>query len=709
MLERLTRQPLPGLDHPTQIRFALDGGWLGYLQPERASKVRSLWRHDLATGERRRLLSGVDERGPEAVSREEELQRQRRRESGTGLTRYRAATNADCLVAVRHGSCLVSREGNPAEAIGPWADIQDALPAPDGSRIALVRGSDVWITRPAGDPQRLTVTSAPGRFNGLAEYIASEELGRFDGCWWSTDGDALAWASVDEQGVPEVDVAHAIRGRATRPDRHRYPFAGAPNARVALMVRDLAGSERARTVEVGIGDGYLARVIPHPAGGWLVAVLPRPQRTLRWWRVAATGSASELWEEHTDPWVNLDDATRVLSDGRILRTTEATGFHHLELRTPSGALDRRLTAGPWTITDVAHCDETRGEVLVIGTADGATQRHLYAVPLDAPAPVERPPRLTAAAGWHAVVVAPDGSRWVDTWSTRERAPSVTLQSRTGEATTLIHRSSTSARRRRLVVPELRTFTAGDGDTRLHAAIFDPPAPAAVPPPAVVWVYGGPQIQHVADAWELTVRPLRQALAEAGFVVIVADGRGSANRGLAFESPLAGSFGTSEVEDQATVVEALVAEGHIDGARVGITGGSYGGYMTIRCLLSRPDRFRAGVAAAPVVDWTLYDSAYTERYLGDPRGNAPAYRTASLIEEASRLEGDLLVIHGTLDENVHPRHTERLLAALSAASRPVEVQWLPRGRHRALSRRLSLLRDRRTIAFLCGALGLNQPG
>ncbi len=711
ILERLTRQPLPGLDHPTQLRFSQDGEWVVYLQPERRSNVRSLWRHDLSSGERRVLVSGSTTGRPAPLERGEELLRQRRRESGLGLARYRAAAKGDCFVAVQRGRCLVSRDGQPAEALGPWDDVQDALPSPDGGRIALVRRGDLWIAPAAGDPLRLTHSAAPGAFNGLAEYIAAEELDRFDGCWWSADGGALAWASVDERHVPEIDIAHATRATrgAASPDRHRYPFAGAANARVTLVVCDLAGGDEGRAVDLDIGDGYLARVVPHPAGGWLAAVLPRDQRTLRWWRVAATGAAAGAWEERADPWVNLDDATRVLSDGRVLRATEATGFRHLELRSPDGTVERRLTGGAWTITDVAHCDERRGEVLFVSTADGAPQRHLYAVPLDAAAPVERPARLTADPGWHAVVAAPDGSRWIDTWSTREHAPAVVVRSRAGHLEAVIHRASTSARRRHLVVPELRVLTAGDGRTKLHAALFDPPAPAGSPPPAVVWVYGGPHVQHVRDAWELTVHPLRQALTDAGFVVMVVDGRGSANRGLRFESPLAGALGTAEVDDQAAAVEALTAEGRIDGTRVAITGGSYGGYMTIRCLMRRPGCFRAGVAVAPVVDWTRYDTGYTERYLGTPQGGADAYARASLTDEASRLDGDLLVIHGTLDENVHPRHTERLLEALAAAGRRVEVLWLGGERHRTQSRRQVLRRDRRTVSFLRRALGLDGPG
>ncbi len=420
------------------------------------------------------------------------------------------------------------------------------------------------------------------------------------------------------------------------------------------------------------------------------------------------GAATGLWEERAEPWINLDDATRVLADGRILRATEATGYRHLELRAADGSPGRRLTGGRWVVTGVVHLDERRGEVLFMATADGVLQRHAYVVPLDAPHPVERPARLTTEPGWHDAVVARDGDHWVDQWSTRTQAPTVLVRSRDGGPATVIHAPSATARQRHLVVPELRTFTTADGRTPLHGALFHPPEPAGVPPPAVVWVYGGPHVQSVRDAWELTMHPLRQALAAAGFLVVVVDGRGSANRGIAFEAPLTGALGAAEVDDQAGVVTSLAAEDALDGTRVGITGGSYGGYMTIRCLLARGDLFRAGVAVAPVVAWEGYDSAYTERYLGDPAQHPEAYARSSISDRRSGLNGDLLVIHGTLDENVHPRHTELLLERLRSEASRVEVLWLAGERHRTQSRARILERDRRAVSHLARSLGAGSP-
>ena len=202
----------------------------------------------------------------------------------------------------------------------------------------------------------------------------------------------------------------------------------------------------------------------------------------------------------------------------------------------------------------------------------------------------------------------------------------------------------------------------------------------MPSPTLVWVYGGPHSQHVREAWDLTVEPHRQAFVRAGFTVVVTDNRGTANRGLAFESTSAGAFGTVEVEDQVVVLEALAARGELNLQRVAISGSSYGGFLTVLAMARRPDVFTVGVAGAPVVDWAGYDSAYTERYLGLPEGNAEGYRRSSLPSQIGGLRGQLLILHGTVDENVHPRHTALLREALRDAGFDATLVMLYNERH-----------------------------
>jgi dipeptidyl-peptidase-4 len=566
----------------------------------------------------------------------------------------------------------------------------------------------VWLAPLDGaPPRRLTHDAEPGVSNGLAEYVAAEELDRFEGLWWSSDSSRIAYARVDERPVPPYVIA-SLGAEAPGHETHHYPFVGGPNARVSLHVLAVDGGPSV-AVELGMAaDDYLARVVAHPHGGWLAAVLPRDQRSLHWLRVLPDGGAGDLWTETASPWLNLDHDTRVLADGRVLRSTERSGFRHLELRNADGSPAARLTDGGWVVTEVVHVDEARAEVLFIATRDGVTERHLYAVPLDPGELVRDPVRLSAEPGWHQAVVSRDGLRWADTWSTLELAPAVAVRGRDHSAAVTVHQPTVTATSIGLAPPELLELTAADGATTLHAALYRPTRTDAGPPRCVVWVYGGPHSQYVKRAWELTAHALRQYLVQAGAAVLVVDNRGTAHRGIAFEAILERHLGAAEVADQAAAVRQLAAVGELDPSRVGMMGGSYGGFMTLMAMATEPQLFGVGVAISPVVEWAGYDTAYTERYLGTPAEHAPAYLESSPRGRASAITGDLLLIHGALDENVHLRHSVRMVAAFQAAGREVELVLLPDQRHRVRGDAALGTRERRTLAHLLTGLGLPLP-
>jgi dipeptidyl-peptidase-4 len=704
MTRRLTiadvaRQPAPGMDAPVKIGFTPDGSALVYLHAPPDSTVRSLWRHNLASAERT-LLAGPATAAPSSLSRDEELRRERLRVRGSGVTDYQQADDGTLLV-VQAGRLLIGRGGAPVVPIPGIGQVQDARLSPDGRRVGFVRGGDLYVVATPGDGDaiRLTHDATDGVANGVAEYIAAEELGRHIGMWWSADSEMVAYAHIDERRVPPFLIHHLAR-EPVEIEAHRYPFAGGPNARVSLRIANPTAGATSGDVELGMApDDYLARVVAHPHGGWLVGVMPRDQRSLRWLAVTAYGDATELWRERSKPWLNLDDDTRVLSDGRILRSTERTGFRHLELRAPDGGFDGQLTSGEWVVTGGVHVDERRGEVLFIGTREGVLDRHVYAVPLSGGAPI----RLSEEPGWHVATANADGSAWADSWSSLEHSPAVVVRFRDEQRSpVVVHAASQSAASVGFAAPELRQVTAADGTTCLQAAIYRPPAGVGGddrPPPAVVWIYGGPHSQKVANEWGVTVELHRQLLRQRGFVVIVVDNRGTANRGIAFEAPLWRQLGQVEVADQAAALRQLAADGLFDLARVGITGASYGGYLTLMAMLREPELFRVGVAAAPVTEWRLYDTAYTERYLDMPDVNADGYDGSSLLPCATGLAGEALIIHGLIDENVHFRHSAWLLAALADADRDVDLLVFPEERHGERGDAARRQRQRRTVAFL----------
>ncbi len=701
-LDDLVREPLPGMDAPGRIEFVPGEDAISYLASSDGSLVRSLWRHELATGERRLLIGPIAEaRSEETISREEELRRQRQRIVELGVTDYAWASRAEraTVLVPLAGRLFVVVGGEPAREMAGISGVQAAKLSPDGRRIAYVVGGDVWLVSvEGGSLGRVTHDAEDGLFSGLPEFVAAEELDRPDGLWWSEDSAFLAYARVDERRVPAFVIPHWGED-ASEVEVHRYPFAGQENARVSLHVVSADGKGWAGAgIDV---DGYLARVVPRPDGGWLVAILARDQRTLRWSALSQDGVGRGLWAEASEPWLNLDDDTRVLADGRILRTTEASGFRHIELRETDGGPARPITSGEWAVGGVVQVDVTTQEVLFVAGREGVREQHLYSVSLGGGDPV----RLTGEPGWHEVVASADGQRWVDTRSSVEQAARISVQGRDGGPSLTVHEPSADGARISLAPPDLLELTAADGLTPLHGAFYRPDHTGG-PPPLVVSVYGGPHSQRARNAWALTVDLRAQWLRQRGIGVLIVDNRGTHGRGLAFEAALAGRMGSVEVDDQAAAVREMVRRGEADPERIGLFGWSYGGYMTLLCLAREPNLFKVGVAGAPVVDWDGYDTAYTERYMGTPAANPDGYRASSVLTHAGDLRGAVLVIHGLLDENVHFRHTARLLTRLGELGRSVDLLLLAGERHGPRGRAALMLRERRSLEFLCAELGID---
>ncbi len=503
-------------------------------------------------------------------------------------------------------------------------------------------------------------------------------MDRASGFWWSPDGTRLAYTEVDESTIPVYPIVH--QGKAAwEVESPRSPFAGGPNARIRLGVVPAGGGE---TVWVRISDKdedfYLARVRFDEDGSLLVQVESRDQKSLRLLRAdPRTGDVRPLLEDRSGSWINLHDDLRPLRDGRFLWSSESTGFRHLELRARDGSLVRRLTEGDWAVDDLEGVDEIEGLVYFSAAKDGVTERHLYRVALDGgPAA-----RVTTEPGWHKTTCARDGRLFVDVHESAAAPPRAILKDVSGRQVRVLDANSDpEPRSLALRPPELVTLKAKDGSV-LHGALYRPqPLKPGAKYPAIVRVYGGPTAQTVMDGWEVTADLRAQYLARHGYVVFRLDNRGTPRRGKAFETALAGHLGSVEVEDQVAGARYLAGLPYVDGKRLGIYGWSYGGYMAARCLLLAPELFRAAVAGAPVADWDGYDTHYTERYMGRPQDNPEGYRGSSLLPLASRLSGRLLIVHGMIDENVHFRHTARLMNALNSAQKRYDILIFPDERH-----------------------------
>lgn len=680
----VARLPAPGTVVPGAVAFTRDGRSVTYLKAESASLSRVLWRVEVAGGQPRVVARPPGRGDTEAsLSEAEKLRRERQRLRETGITQVVRAEEADVAVIPLGGDLYLQRGDGPLEQLtrSPSPEIDPKLTR-DGTRVAFVRDGELHVLDLATRSEtQLTRGAAEGVTHGLAEFIAQEEMDRASGFWWSPDGERVAYQETDERQIPPYSIVHQGGDRVSV-ETHRYPFAGAANARVRLGIVPARGGET-HWLELADprSDVYLARVTWEASRSLLVQILARDQKLLWLYRYdVETGKRSLLIEETSTTWVNLHNDLRVVKPtGELLWSSERSGFRHLELHDAQGKLTRVLTRGDWPVDGLVSLDPKRREAWFSAGRESPLETSLYRVSLDGGAPV----RVTTEPGTHRTTVAPDGEHFVDLFSSLSRPPVTTVRDRNGRVLMTLDDAANDPRiaELRLLPPELTEFPSRDGATlrgAYYAARSKDQGPRA---PLVVIVYGGPHVQTVTDSWAMTADLMAQFLTERGFAVWKADNRGSARRGHAFEAALDRHMGTVEVRDQADgVAFAARRWPEIDPDRIGVTGSSYGGYMTLRCLIGAPEVFRAGVAIAPVTAWDGYDTCYTERYMGTPADNAQAYRDSSVLNGVPRLQGALMVIHGMLDENVHFRHTARLATALITASKPFELLPLPDERH-----------------------------
>lgn len=722
-LEDIATYPLPGTATPGAVRFSPDDRWLTFLDSPDDSLSRELFALDLQqaeTAEVRRVVEppggGVSE---DKLSPEEKLARERLRQRALGVTSYAWAKYSDRILVPLTGEVWV-QDGVDAELRRLVAKTEeDPRPAlsprlsPDGEQVAYVRGGELWVVPAAGGaPKQITRGLEPGKTRGLAEYIAAEEMGRHTGYWWSPGGDALAFIEVDETHIPAYRIVHQGKdavGDAAQED-HGYPFAGTDNAKVRLgVVPSDGGAIRWLDLQVpewaerggawtsdAANDFYVARVHWMPGGSLCAQIQDRRQLELRLVCFdGAKGAAKTLVTETSDVWINLhdlfiplelDEATAAAHPeqvGGFIWASEKTGYRHLYLHGPDGALLRQLTDGEWMVESAA-VDETRQKVWFTATKQDPRERHLYEIGLDG----EGLRQITEAPGMHGVTLDHARETFVDSHSAPDRPPRVELRKVSdGSLIRTLHPASDADVDPRIAAlelepPELVELKAADGQTTLYGAIYqpDPAIHGEGPYPTVVSVYGGPHAQRVSRSWGMAVDLRAQYLRDNGYLVFKLDNRGAARRGLAFEGALRHDMGNVEVQDQVAGVNWLVGRGLADPQRVAIYGWSYGGYMSAMALVRAPETFKVGIAGAPVTHWDGYDTHYTERYMGLPQENAEGYAVSSVMAHVDTLEGKLLLVHGLIDENVHFRHTARLINALIGAGKDYRLELYPDERH-----------------------------
>ena len=658
------------LGEPRNLAVSPDGKRVVFLRSAGGSDpVNSLWVLDVDSGTERlvadpRVLLAEPDDGAHDLPAAERARRERAREGAGGITSYatdRAVTVVSFALGGRlFAGGLLSGQARELTVEGP---VFDPRPDPTARRVAYVSAGSLRIGELDGTSRALAGAdgSEPDTVSwGSADFIAAEEMGRFRGYWWSPDGTEIASCRVDDAAVEQWVIADPARpSQAAR--TIRYPAAGTANPDVTLHLLGLDGSRTAVDWDRDFFP-YLAAVDWTDAGLTLL-VQSRDQQGSMVLQVDTTtgptrGETTVLWHDYDDAWVELVPGTPArLADGRVVTAADRDGVRRLLVG------DEPVTPTELQVRSVVSAGGDESAPLVTFCAnpvDDATQLHVWQWTADGVR------AITTETGVHSAVVG--GSTTVVRSANLDRPGTTTVVHSAGDDYEIASNAETP-----LLAPNVRLLTVGDRNVSVAVLLphgfvggaDEPPLPVLLDP------YGGPHALRVTQAYNAHLTS--QWFAEQGFAVIVADGRGTPGRGSKWERSVHGDLAGPTLDDQVDALHAVAEQvPGLDLERVAIRGWSFGGYLAALAVLRRPDVFRAAIAGAPVTEWRLYDTHYTERYLGNPNEQPERYDANSLLPLAADLSRPLLLIHGLADDNVVAAHTLQFSAALLAAGRPHEV-------------------------------------
>ncbi|RVT41182.1 DPP IV N-terminal domain-containing protein [Sphingobium algorifonticola] len=704
-LERIFASPDLSGPQPRGLALSPDGKLVTLLKPRANEKERyDLWAIDTATGAERMLVDSQKVGSGAALSEAEKMQRERARIGDSkGIVAYDWAPDGKRIMVPLDGDLyLATLDGKVTRITDtPQGELNPTV-SPAGGYVSFVRDGNLFVTAAGGSAERQLTQGASETVNwGVAEFVAQEEMDRSTGHWWAPGDRYIAVARVDESPVGIVTRA-AIGADGTRVYAQRYPKAGTPNAIVDLYVMKPDGSGQVK-VDLGTDpDVYLARVAWAKDGNTLyVQRESRDQKRLDLIAVdPATGKGRIILTERAKTWINLHNNFRALSDGSFLWWSERSGHGHLYR--VQGERWTALTEGPWEVKQVTGVDEARGLVYFTGNRETPLEDQLYSASIRPGKRPGTPRQLTGSGWWNAAVMDTAASRIIVTRSNSDNPRQIYLADSGGTRLRWLSENAITPQhpyapyKAGHVKTTFGTIKAADGST-LYTKMLTPVLEPGRRYPVFMIHYGGPGAgRQVTNQWDT---PLTQYLVQRGWIVYAIDNRGTPDRGKAFEDALYRAMGTVEVEDQLAGVNWLKSQPFVDSKRIATYGWSYGGYMTLRLLQKAPGTFMAGISGAPVTDWGLYDTHYTERYLGDPKARDTAYPASGALDEATALKDPLLLIHGMSDDNVVFDNSTAIMARMQGAAVPFETMVYPGQTHRVAGPKISVHLWRTILDFL----------
>jgi dipeptidyl-peptidase 4 len=660
---------------PSELRWAPDGRRLAYYLQEE-SDGRGLWVLDVLTGERNRALSS-DQLREIAPSPDQSAfgERERARQARYGVPSYLWAPDGKRILFPSSGRLyLYDLAVRRAVLLAPSKHgLQDPHFSPDGKWISFVYGHDIWVIRTDGGKERqITFGGSKLLLHGKPDWIYQEEFDMQTGYRWSPDSRYMAFIELDERAVPFYPMIEQATEKASV-DLQPYPKAGDPNPGVRIGIVNLKSR---KTIWVDRTAEYIPRFDWADNNAIALQLLNRAQNELDLIEAdAGTGRSQSLLNEKDTYWIDITDDLTFLSGGsEFLWTSHRSGFRHIYLYGRNGRLKRQITSGDWIVSDVTGVDEQNGWIYYRSNQAATLGLNLFRIRMDG----SGAERMTKESGTHGISMNPSLTALVSSVSSMNRTQEISVRNLIGGKEIELFRSR-SAHRFDLVEPEMKELTTSDG-AAVRLLLYKP---REIEPrrkyPVVVYVYGMPGVPTIQDAWAGNRGLFNQFLVQQGFLVAQIDDRSSAIPGHKYAVAAYRNLGPMAAKDHELAIQYLKSLPFVDGEAMAIWGWSGGGF-TAAFHMTHTRLFKAGIAVAPVTDWRLYDSIYTERYMGRPDEESPAYDRASAVKAAADYHGRLLLVHGTLDDNVHPQNTLQLIHALIGNKKQFDLMLYPDKTH-----------------------------
>ncbi len=553
--------------------------------------------------------------------------------------------------------------------------------SPDMKKVAYLQGNDLYaVDLTTGKETRLTTSGSPSLLNGRLDWVYQEEVygrGTYRAFWWSPDSQRIAYMSLDDSKVPIYTLVDD-RGQSQKLLEGRYPKPGDPNPVARLGVVDLNAQTTWMDDPYPGKETLLVQVGWDPKGLLLASYQDRLQTWLELRRFEGTVS-SLLLKESGKAWQERLPLPVFLKDGGFITASDRTGHRHLYRYDKNGKLLRAITAGTWEVRELFGVDEKLKRVTFSATENNPAGLDAYSADLEGAIPNGLMARLTLRGGTHRMQFSPDFLLAVDTWSDAHSPTQVGLVDVDGRVLKALDgRVTQEFRDIRFGRVAFQTVLTKDGFPMPTMLVLPPDFDAKKKYPIFQHIYGGPQSPQVLDAFSNSML-WYHFLAQQGYVVWICDNRSASHKGLGSAEGVYKRLGEQELKDQLEGLEWLGGKPWADMSRVALEGWSYGGFMTAYSM-THCDRYKLGLVGAPVTDWRLYDSIYTERYMGLPSENTEGYDATSVLKAAKDLHGKVLIFHGTLDDNVHPQNTTQFLDALQKAGLTANTVLLPGSTH-----------------------------